>query len=298
MMSASVVDINSKLSVLRMRTSKIKEVESISEKRVSFSEAPQRPSGCFPSLLTCFRKKVPASDSSSASTSTSKLKLSLFGISKQQKADASAIETAIEKVQSRLSDLEQRARTHRTLALRDKQDGRTPDALRELKKAKSVEKQVETTRVALDALERQLDTLSDLGLQRELASALTSTSKSLKGKTKGLVELADGAVELSQELQDDAEDVTAAFEGLIPCAAIDDVDLLAELNEMTSSQGDAELQLSDIEEDLTVRRPVARRKQQSYSEVDTGPLSFPSAPTKEIIKRGKGGERAGLISAH
>jgi hypothetical protein len=226
------------------------------------------------------------------------------------------------KVQARLADLEERAKTHRTLALKDKQSGNMQDALRELRKAKSVEKQVETTRVALDALERQLDTLSDIGLQRELATALTSTSKQIKGKTKGMVELADGAVELTQELADDAEDIATAFEGLVPAngsSKVDDEELLAELNEMVglTAVTEPELHPSAKEAQPRVQKPMARKKQSgravSGSDDDLDALSFPSAPTGGValaadnvgasvpsVRNGKAKlkeERTGLMSA-
>ena len=290
-MSASVTDINSKLMALKSRNAKIKEVEVAAEKRVTFAEDPQ-PRRCFPRLATCFpgfsRQRVPTTEVSS-STSSSKLKLSLFGVSKQQRSEATAIEVAMGKVQMRLADLEERARTHRSLALKDKQSGNTHDALRELKKAKSLDRQVETTRVALDALERQLDTLSDIGLQRELATALTSTSKSLKVKTKGLVELADNAVEVTQELADDAEDIQTAFDGLMPSSSsskIDDEELLAELNEMVGSTAvpDADVHPSASDAQSRVHRPIARKKQcgravSGSSDDDLDASSFPSAPT-------------------
>lgn len=292
-MSSSVLDINSKLMALKSRTAKVKEVEVAAEKRVSFAEDPQ-PRRCFPRLMTCFpgisRQRVPTSETSS-STSSSKLKLSLFGVSKAQRSEATAIEAAMAKVQARLADLEERAKTHRTLALKDKQCGNMQDALRELKKAKSLDKQVEQTRVALDALERQLDTLSDIGLQRELATALTSTSKSLKGKTKGMVELADGAVEMTQELQDDAEDIQAAFEGLVPAngsSKYNDEDLLAELNEMVGLQSVPEPDMHPSANDAQsrVHCPIARKKQSgravSGSSDDENTSSFPSAPTGGI----------------
>ncbi|MDA9603615.1 Snf7 family protein [bacterium] len=222
------------------------------------------------------------------------------------------------KVQARLSDLEERARTHRTLALKDKQNGHTQDALRELRKAKSLDRQVETTRGALDALERQLDTLSDLGLQKELATALTSTSRSLKGKTKGMVELADGAVELTQELQDDAEDIQAAFEGLVPAngsSKIEDEDLLAEINEMMglASVPEPHLHPSAKEAQPRVQKPLARKKQSgravSGSEDEMDASSFPVAPTGGIslaadsggaIRKGNGkvrDEKTGLMAS-
>ena len=323
-MSSTVVDINSKLSMLKSRTAKIKEVEIAAEKRVSFAEDVQ-PRRCFPRLLTCFpgmsRQRVPTTETTSSS-SNSKLKLSLFGVSKAQRSEATAIEAAMSKVSARLADLEERAKTHRTLALKDKQCGNMQDALRELRKAKSVEKQVETTRVALDALERQLDTLSDLGLQKELATALTSTSKSFKGKTKGMVELADGAVEMTQELADDAEDIQAAFEGLVPAngsSKYDDEDLLAELNEMMglASVPEPELHPSSKEAQPRSQRPMARRKTSgravSGSEDEMDASSFPSAPTGGValaadevgasvptVRNGKGKvqeERTGLMSA-
>ena len=323
-MSASVTDINSKLMALKSRNAKIKEVEVAAEKRVAFAEDPQ-PRRCFPGLTACFpgfsRQRVPTTEVSS-SASSSKLKLSLFGVSKQQRSEATAIEAAMGKVQMRLADLEERARTHRSLALKDKQSGNTQDALRELKKAKSLDRQVETTRVALDALERQLDTLSDIGLQRELATALTSTSKSLKVKTKGLVALADDAVEVTQELADDAEDIQAAFDGLMPSnggsSKIDDEELLAELNEMvgTTAVPDADVHPSARDAQSRVHRPIARKKQSgravSGSDDDLDALSFPSAPTGGIAlaadnvgaslpRVGKGNsklkeERAGLMS--
>jgi len=304
-MSANVTNIADKLSMLKARSTKIKAVELAAEKKVTFEEEGPQSGRCFPRLLSCIptRHRVYTSDSLQSSTSShSKIHARFFGISKQQKSDALAIESAMAKVQQRVTELEQRASVHRSLALREKKEGRTPDALRELKKAKNVEKQLDAARSGLDALERQLDTLSDIGLQKELATALTATSKSLKGKTKGLVELADGAIELTQELQDDADDISQAFEGLGPAngSKFEDDDLLAELDEMMGlgdedEQQEQQSQQSQLHPTSKASQPrmlpsMVRKKQSRSTSADmeaddddeVATRSFPSAPTGAV----------------
>jgi hypothetical protein len=105
-----------------------------------------------------------------------------------------------------------------------------------LKKAKNDEKLLASANAALETLESQKDMLENAALQRELASALASTTKQIKGQTKGLVKFAEKAVDDTQELRDDAEDLNAAFEGIQPTFNVDEEELLEELDAMMNAE--------------------------------------------------------------
>jgi Fic family protein len=139
-------------------------------------------------------------------------------------------------VKARVDGLADRVKIGRERALRAKNEGRSNDAIRELKKAKALEKQLTAARAALDTLERQQDMIEESVLQRELATALKSTTTSVKNKSRGLLAFAESAVDESVEVRDDVEDVAAVFEGMASTydTGVDDDDLIEELNALTS----------------------------------------------------------------
>jgi hypothetical protein len=301
-MSSEVVDIQSKLMAIKSKAKKIKLIETSVAKQLSCTEdTANQQSRCLPMIFSClpgFHRGAKPEMQNSATRS--KFKVALFGVSKEQKRESIAIETAMTKVASRLEDLEARAHNHRQVAIAEKQYHRTTDALRELRKAKLIDRQIEITRGALDALERQMDTLSDVSLQRELASALTSTSKQMKNKTKGLVDLADSAVEATHELQDEATDISHAFEGLNTTSSsrndIDDETLMAELNAMTEIHTSQEEQDQDerphhpssMESKPRAERRIARQKVVTVaSDDEVEAVAFPTVPSLIISKRRK-----------
>lgn len=211
-------------------------------------EAPP-PKGCFPSSIRLFSScslwrrrasKVATSEASTTSTikqsGDSKLLMRMVGVRKERTSENEKIEVAMKTVKARVESLADRVKIGRERALRAKTEGRTQDAIRELKKAKALEKQLTAARAALDTLERQQDMIEESVLQRELATALKSTTANVKAKSKGLLAFAESAVDESVEVRDDVEDVAAVFEGMASTydTGVDDDDLIEELNALTS----------------------------------------------------------------
>ena len=211
-------------------------------------------SGCFSKLVSCsglanlhrFRRTAVStveheaknnSASSAKTSSKNQLMTRLVGQSKTPRhsdTDTVRIETAMKSVQGRVDALRERVRLGRQRALAAKKASRREEALRELKKSKAVEKQLATASAALEALERQEDMLAQSTLQRELAAALSTTNSEVKKKHKGLLSFAEKAVDESVELNDDAEDIGAVFDGLVgpTDSGVDEDELLEELNAM------------------------------------------------------------------
>jgi hypothetical protein len=158
----------------------------------------------------------------------------MVGVRKDQSNETEKLEVAMHTVQARVQSLTDRVKIGRERALTAKQEGRNEDAVRELKKAKAVEKQLNAARLALDTLERQQDVLAESTLHRELATALKSTTAGVKAKNKGLLAMAESAVDESVEIRDDVEDIAAVFENMAPAydTGADEDELLAELESM------------------------------------------------------------------
>jgi len=248
--SVMATDIASKKEMIKNRNSELAEGKKRVEQLVrewAPEEAPP-PKGCFPSIRlfsSCplWRRqasKVATSEASTTSTikqsGDSKLLLRMVGVRKEHTSENERIEVAMKTVKARVEGLADRVKIGRERALRAKTEGRTQDAIRELKKAKTLEKQLAAARAALDTLERQQDMIEESVLQRELATALKSTTTSVKNKSKGLLSLAESAVDESVEVRDDVDDVAAVFEGMVSTydTGADDDDLLDELNALTS----------------------------------------------------------------
>ena len=250
---------------------------------------PPLPKGCvdrvrywmgFGFLWKYRRTKISTMDTSSSSSSSSCTAVSvgssasskqfnrLFGVQKQQ---YDKIEAAIATVSIRIEMLQDRAKLQREKAVSLSKAGRKQDALRELRKAKSTDRQVLTTRDAFETLERQQDLLNESVLQKELATALASTNEVVKSKTKGLLPLSEKVVDQSQELRDATDDVAAVFEGLHPTYDNDDDALLEELD--------------DLLQDSEAEPPYVAEKAMTHSTTRpaaTSIFDFPEAPNTAV----------------
>jgi len=202
--------------------------------------------GCGWRALTCglfYRREslhsVDVSQRATAANTTgSKFMNRLVGRAKADIDESKKIEEASKIVESRIDALKSKMAAARASAIKLKQTGNAAAALKEVKKLKAIEKQLDVARAASDALERQFDLLEQTVLQRELASALASSSKAVKKKHKGLLNMAESAVDEATEVADDAEDIGNAFDGLVPNSTInvDDAELLDELNAMMGDE--------------------------------------------------------------
>lgn len=245
-------DIASKNEMVKTRRSEIAAVDKKVDQLVRTwapDEAPVQ-QGCFPKLASCIpwrsrasrvaTSEMPAAVTSSTgemrqSGQSNKLLMRMVGSKKQQTSETEKIQVAMSTVSSRVDSLSDRVKIGRERALRAKTEGRKEEAVRELKKSKVLEKQLLAARAALDTLERQQDMIAESALQRELATALQSTTAGVKGKNKGLLSLAESAIDGAVEVRDEVEDIAAVFEGMAPAyeAGVDDDELLAELDDLT-----------------------------------------------------------------
>lgn len=258
-MTATLTDVASKLAALKQRKDEVASTDKAVDALVRTwapEEAPPS-QGCFSKLRICpswmakgsrvATKEPSGADASALAASgapavrqsgdSHRLLDRLVGTRKQQASETDKIQTAIQAVQLRFDSLSDRVKLGRERALAARQAGRQEEAVRELRKAKALEKQLTATRQALDTLERQQDMIAETALQRELATALKSTTANVKAKNKGLLSLAEAAIDESVEVRDDVEDVAAVFEGMAPAYenVADEDELLAELEELAAT---------------------------------------------------------------
>ena len=114
----------------------------------------------------------------SASTSRSSLHTALFGQARgiqTKQSPADKLQSAAASVEHRVEELTEKASLARARAAELLSQGQRPTALAALKKAKLLEKQIETATATHAALESQVDVLSQAALQREVASALSAS---------------------------------------------------------------------------------------------------------------------------
>lgn len=158
----------------------------------------------------------------------------LFGI---RKSDPHLVlASAANTMESRNQQLEARAASEREEAKRLMGLGQKASAMRALKRAKATEKQLEANQCALLAVEQQVDLLAQAKMQKELASALATSSKGIKSQKK-LLKNAESAVDEAQDARDMAEDLgNVMAEFAQNNGGTDDDDLLNELNAMMSEE--------------------------------------------------------------
>lgn len=128
----------------------------------------------------------------------------LFGV---RKADPhTKLAEAASSMEARISQLECRAASEREEAKRLAAAGQKASALRALKRAKATEKQLEANQQSLMAIEQQVDMMAQAQMQKQLATALASSSKGMKSQKK-LLKSAESAVDDAQDARDMAEDL-------------------------------------------------------------------------------------------
>lgn len=249
-MTATLSDVASKLTLLKTRRDETLAIEKQVELLVR-QYAPEEAAavqGCFPRILSCpvgwlkrrgGSTRVATTETVAgmeapkvAGTSRNRMLNRFVGVKKENASESQKIVVAMEAVSARVTELQDRVALGRERALMLKKSGKQDQAIRELKKSKGVEKQLGAARAALDTLERQQDLVAESALQRELATALESTTSTIKQKHKGLVDIAEKAVDDSTEVADEVQDVAQVFEGLAPIHDGDDEELLEELAAM------------------------------------------------------------------
>lgn len=311
-MSSTLTNVDSKHNALKERRNADKmmqmEIDKLVKTHVDGEDAV--PSGCMPRLLGClpgssvFRNKrmaVATSEATESSSSTTThvaknakgdVMLRFVGRSKgaQAQSENAKMEQAMQHVSVRVEGLRDRLSVMRAKAVASSQAGKKEEALREMKKAKGVEKQLATAEAALDALERQSDALAQTALQKELATALASANSQMKSKSKGLLSMAEKAVDDSADRLDESEDIAQVFEGLTPSGAtVDEEELLEELNSLVQENTQTDLQSIKEEEETT--EPTR----------DATWDNFPEAPRSAVAsgqRKAKPEDRQSLLADH
>ena len=155
----------------------------------------------------------------------------LFGQRGKTATAADRLNHAAESVEAHAGQLGERARAARAKAKELFAAHKKPEAMAALKRAKALEKQLETASATHAALEQQVDVLAESALQKEVASALSASVASTKKKTKGLMSKAEDAVDGATELKDFADDIAQTL-GTLQTDTFDDDELLEELEAM------------------------------------------------------------------
>lgn len=166
-----------------------------------------------------------------ASVNTQQASSRLFGV---RKADPHvALAAAAETMESRNHQLEARAASEREEARRLMALGQKASAVRALKRAKGTEKQLEANQAALMALEQQVDMMTQAAMQKQVATALATSSKGMKAQ-KALLKTAESAVDDAQDARDMADDLGNVMADFAQSGngAVDDDELMDELNQM------------------------------------------------------------------
>ena len=221
--------------------------------------------GCFPLPWRSGRQRI-ARDEVVTARSASSADVRLFGQHKQQTSASDKLANAAKSVEAHVEQLSEKASLARAKAAQLASSGKKAEAMASLKKAKLLEKQLETATQTHAALETQVDVLAQSALQREVASALSASVATSKKKSKGLLSRTETAVDEAAELKDLAEDISNAMGGL-QNDVFDEDELEAELAELSAPAVSTK----------TVTFAEVTPKNAGEVVVEMG--AFPSAPT-------------------
>lgn len=207
-----------------------------------------------------------------------------------QKVDRQAVaqtklDAATASMAARLEQLEARATEGRAAAATAMKAGQKATALRELKRAKALEKQAASMQSALAAVEQQSDLLAATALQRELASALGATAKTLK-KDKKLLSRAEDAVDTAQEMRDMHDDVASVMSSLGDGGDdVDDDELFSELVGMIAP--DAPPLPTSASEAIEAAGDAAEieRRHTEYDNLEALRQKMPAAPASQAREK-------------
>ena len=239
----------------------------------------------------------------------------IFGQKGKASTAADRLNHAAESVEAHAGQLGERARAARAKAKELFAANKRPEAMAALKRAKALDKQLETASATHAALERQVDVLAESALQKEVASALSASVASTKKKTKGLMSKTEDAVDGATELkvttttahththtrthththiepksastgarQDFAEDIAQTL-GTLQTDTFDDDELLEELEAMQIGDD------VDVVVDTDERTPVVAAAAPVVTPASVGvvvvdPSSYPRVPTR-VVERHK-----------
>jgi hypothetical protein len=174
-------------------------------------------------------------------------------------------------IEQRIAEVERRTKTAKQEALAAHKRGDKTAALRLMTRAKGCEKQVTALWHASSALERQSEMLEEASLQKQVADALSTSVKKMKG-SKRLLEGVDKLSDEAAEMRDISEDVQHALQSIAESTndpSLDDDELMQELEAMSQS--------TDME--TTAAAPESASCTNVMSHASEQELAqFPSAP--------------------
>ena len=236
-MDATILTLKDKEAALaRMQQSegqisaKIEQMIRSGALEIDEAEMERRGCGDFCGLLRMRRPRSSSSVKRGAQTQ-SHLESSVFGRRKEQQTANDRLARASESAHAHARSLSERAETARSKARALASAGKRSDALLSLKRAKAIEKQVETAQATAIAIEAQRDMLDGQELQREVAQALAASVSTIKSKGKGLLKKTETAVDDMEEMREAFDEVGQVLGGLAPAEGDDD-ELAAELDAM------------------------------------------------------------------
>jgi hypothetical protein len=147
------------------------------------------------------------------------------------------LQLVVDETKKRIATLQTRVDTCRQNAIQCCKQGKRNEALRELKRAKVAEGNIEAAVNTLDALDMQRDMLEQTTLQKQVAAALGESKRSLKHSGRVLSQTEE-AIETFIELGDRNMDIHNAFSELVAStpSCVDHDALKAELDDMVAGQ--------------------------------------------------------------
>ena len=307
---------------LRMRKEESRKLGAHIDNLVRRAEGGDAAAGCASGVLAWIRRRLsrdsPSSDAAveavrSGTHTNAEMHQAVFGLAGAKKANPAAkLDEAAGVMRARIEQLEERARDQRAVAAKLAKAGQKVQALRELKKAKAVEAQVEANQASLMAVEQQVDMLAQAAMQKTLTMALASTSKSMKKDAKALGK-AEAAIDDAQEARDMATDLNQVMADFASSGAgeADEEALMAELDGLVAAEDaeppppvDAEAaasarlaEIADLEAQLALRRAAKDRSELHRAAVGAMPAAPVQAPATSGSKRAaKKEEKAGLLA--
>lgn len=231
--------------------------------------------GCFPFLARGLIRLIGSTHGAYVSTSTRESATRLF----QKQSTEQKLAIAMDGLRQRTSVLEARVAECRAAASASMKAGNKTAAIRELKRSKTLEKQLSTTQSVLDSMEAQSDLLEQTALQKQVASALGSSAKTLQ-KEKKILSSAESAVDQAAELRDLSHDLTDVLAGLEAPVDYDEDDLLAELQGMEVDDDPPPVDSAKQEIEMLEKKHAA------FDEARKISAAMPKAPTNRNRKGG------------
>jgi hypothetical protein len=203
-------------------------------------------------------------------------------------------------MQSRIQDLECRAASERAEAKRLMGLGNKSSAMRALKRAKATEKQLEANQASLLAVEQQVDLMAQAQMQKQIASALASSSKGMKAQKK-LLKSAENAVDDASEARDMAEDLGQVMADFASNGNDDDDDLFEELQQMMEEPPTKppEQALQPISEEEAKQMEISQLESRiaQWDEAEAARQALPDVPG-ELSAKARGKAKAISEKAH